>query len=355
MMHAVVVVEPGKVELREVPRPVPASGEVLIQTLAAGVCATDLEMIGGWDRTGYPSIPGHEWSGRVAQVGPGVDERWLGRRVVADNVITCGHCPACRGGRWNACPSGREIGFELPGAYGEFFVTRADHLIDLPANLPAEQAALIEPLAVAIHGVDRLAVRPGHRCVVFGDGPIGLLCVQLLKAAGARDILLVGGHDDRLRAAVELGAAQAINYHQIGKDLVKRILLLHDGTDRVVEASGSVLAVEQAIDVLGQSGVLLVLGDYRQHRAAIPMLRVLHRNLTVVGANASPGTWHRAVDLAGSGLVRLGPMVTHRFSRRHFAEALEQVRGKTEGLIKAVFVDGMDQAARPGGRAEGGA
>jgi 2-desacetyl-2-hydroxyethyl bacteriochlorophyllide A dehydrogenase len=337
-MQAVVVVEPGRVQLREVPRPVPGPGEVLIETLAAGICATDLEMIAGWDRTGCPSIPGHEWSGRVAEVGPGVNHRWLGRAVVADNVITCGHCPACRRGQWNACPDSKEVGFELPGAYGQFFVTQADHLIELPANIPTEQAPLVEPLAVAVHGMERLGVRPGHRCVVLGDGPIGLLCLQLARAAGGRDIILVGGHAERLTLAAELGAAHCINYHQAGEELAGRILDLHGGSDRVVEASGSVRAAEQAIDFLGQMGRLLVLGDYRQHRAAIPMLKVLLKNLTLVGANASPGTWHRAVALAGSGQVRLGPLVTHRYSRAEFAEALELVRGKRDGVIKAVFV-----------------
>lgn len=311
---------------------------MLIETIACGICATDLEMIAGWDRTGYPSIPGHEWSGRVAEIGPGVDDRWLGRAVVGDNVITCGHCPACRRGQWNVCPESKEIGFELPGAYAQFFATRADHLIELPAGVPVEHAPLIEPLAVAVHGMERLGVRPGHRCVVLGDGPIGLLCLQLARAAGGRDIIVVGGHAERLALATELGVANCINYHQVHGDLAKQILDLHGGSDRVVEASGSVRAVEQAIDFLGQMGCLLLLGDYRQHHAAIPMLKVLLKNLTLVGANASPGTWHRAVELAGSGQVRLGPLVTHQFGRAECAEAIELVRGKRDSVIKAVFV-----------------
>ena len=311
----------------------------MIETLAAGICATDLELIAGWDRTGYPSIPGHEWGGRVAEVGPGVDRRWwVGRTVVADNVITCGGCPACRRGQWNACPDSQEVGFERPGAYGEFFLTRADHLIALPPNIPIEEAPLIEPLAVALHGMDRLGVRPGHRGVVLGDGPIGLLCVQLMSAAGAQDIILVGGHPERLALGAELGAKRCVNYHHVGQDLPQQILAWHGGTDRVVEASGSVRAVEQAVEFLGQTGCLLVLGDYGKDRAAIPMLRLLHKNLTLVGANASPGTWHRAVELAAAGMVRLGPMITHRFDRGQFDRAIDLVRRKQDGVVKAVFV-----------------
>jgi len=339
VMQAVVVVEPRKVELREVPCPEPGPGEVLGETAAAGICATDLEMIAGWDRTGYPSIPGHEWSGRVAEVGTGVEPTWIGRPVVADNVITCGSCQACRRGQWNDCPQGKEIGFELPGAYGRFLVTRADHLIELPDTIALEHAPLIEPLAVAVHGMTKLAVRPGDRCVILGDGPIGLLCLQLACAAGGRDIIVVGGHEERLRLAATLGARHCVNYHEVGDRLARRIRDLHGGSNRVVEASGNIHAVEQAIECLGQQGCLLVLGDYRQHRAAVPMLTVLHKNLTIVGANASPGTWHRAVDLAASGLVRLAPLITHRFKRTQFHEALELVRRKQDGVIKAVFVE----------------
>ncbi|MBN1345297.1 MAG: alcohol dehydrogenase catalytic domain-containing protein [Phycisphaerae bacterium] len=338
-MQAVVVVAPGQVELREVPRSVPDAGEVLIETLAAGICATDLEMIAGWDRSIYPAIPGHEWCGRVAEIGPDVDPSWLGRPVVGDNIITCGQCSVCRQGRWNACPEAKEVGFQLPGAYGEYLVTRADHLIHLPDEQSITTAALIEPLAVAVHGMSKLNVRPGDRCVVLGDGPLGLLCLQLADLAGGRDVILVGGHERRLTVGRALGADECINYHEVGDALADAILDLHGATDHVVDATGNVRAVETAITCLGQGGRLLVMGDYRDDRAAIRVLTLVHKNLEIVGANASPGTWHRAVELAGSGQVQLGPLLTHQFSRAQFADAIELVRSKRDGVIKAAFVN----------------
>ncbi len=135
-MRAIVNTGPIRLELLEVPQPQPGFGQVLIRTSACGICATDLLMIAGWDRTGFPSIPGHEWAGMVDSVGEGVDRSLIGVRCVGENVLS----------------GGGEVGFEHPGGYGQFFVTEAKNIYPLPADFPLATAAMMEPLASTTSG-----------------------------------------------------------------------------------------------------------------------------------------------------------------------------------------------------------
>ncbi|HUV39824.1 MAG TPA: alcohol dehydrogenase catalytic domain-containing protein, partial [Planctomycetota bacterium] len=187
-MRAIVNIAPGKLAWREMPTPEPRAGEVRVRTAACGICATDLEMIDGWARTGFPSVPGHEWSGEVDAAGAGVDASLVGRRCVADNVLA----------------DGGEVGFEHPGGYAEHLVTEAKNVRVLPDDFPPATAALIEPLAVCVRALRRLDVKDKHAALVLGDGPIGLIVLMLLKHDGVKDLCLVGGRPTRLALAREL-------------------------------------------------------------------------------------------------------------------------------------------------------
>jgi threonine dehydrogenase-like Zn-dependent dehydrogenase len=188
-------VAPGQAKLRDVPLPVPGRGQVRIKTAACAICATDLAMIAGWQRTGFPSIPGHEWSGSIDAVGPGGDEKLVGCPCVAENVLT----------------DGGEIGFEHPGGYAEYLLTEQNRLHCLPAGFPMATATLIERLAVAVRGIGHLRVADANSALVFGDGPIGLLMVMPLRHASVTSITVAGGRDRRLALARELGATHTLN------------------------------------------------------------------------------------------------------------------------------------------------
>jgi threonine dehydrogenase-like Zn-dependent dehydrogenase len=196
-MYAAVNTGPNQVEWRQLAKPRPGPGQVLIRTVACGICATDLEMIAGWERTGFPSIPGHEWSGVVEALGPGIEAGLLGCRCVAQNV-------------WS---DGGEVGFEHPGGYGQFFVTQASHVRVLPPSLPMHLAVLIEPLAVCIRGLTRARLKPQDHVLIVGDGTIGLLNLLLLKHDLGRRVAVVGGREHRLAAARALGADLALPHH----------------------------------------------------------------------------------------------------------------------------------------------
>ena len=320
-MKAIVNTGPGQLAWQDRTMPVPTAGQVRIRTSACGICATDLEMIKGWDRTGFPAIPGHEWSGVVDVVGPGVEASLVGRPCVAENVLA----------------DGGEVGFEHAGGYGQFLLTEAHNIRTLPQGFPMQEAALIEPLAVCVRAMRRLGLTQKRSALVLGDGVIGLLMLKLLKLAGVQQVVLVGGRSVRLELAKALGATDVINYHEQTKPLAQAVATSDTASfDNVLEASGSASAMELALQVAARGGKVLVIGDYGPARANFPWNHLLHRELELIGSNASAGAWDEAVQLAVSGTVPLGRLISRCVPASRFAEAVDLVRGNRE-IVKVVL------------------
>lgn len=321
-MRAIVNTAPGKLELKELPTPEPKKGEVLIRTGACGICATDIKMIAGWDRTGYPSIPGHEWSGTVTAVGPGVAEALVGCRCVAENVLS----------------GGGEVGFEYPGGYGEYFVTEAHNVHRLPETFPFADAALIEPLAVAVRGTRRLRIEDFSRALVLGDGAVGLLLVATLREAGVQEVVVVGSRPARLALAAELGARQVVDYHRAGADLAGAIRSTgYASFPNIVEASGSVQALDAALDVVAWGGHIVIIGDHGDARANFAWNSLLHREMELIGSNASAGAWAETLKLTTTGKLPLAKLVSHRFAIADYEQAIELTRARRGDVVKVVL------------------
>jgi len=320
-MRALVNTAPGRVEWTiGWPMPEPGPGQVRIRTAACGICATDLEMIRGWERTACPSIPGHEWSGTVDALGEGVDSSLFGRPCVAENVLA----------------DGGEVGFEYAGGYGQYFVTEARNVYPLPPGFPLHAAVLIEPLAVCARALRRLRLESGRPVLIFGDGPIGLLMLLLLKAEGADKVALVGGRAARLALAQRFGACAVLDYHD-ADNLVDAVENLPGSPfPNVIEASGSSLAMRTAMEAASVGGKVLVLGDYSGARADFAWNHLLHRELELIGSNASAGAWPAAVELAVSGRVLLGELISRRLPAASGIEALELTE-KSRDVVKVVL------------------
>jgi len=321
-MRAIVNTAPNHLEMMEYPTSHPGPGQVRIRTGACGICATDLEMIAGWERTGFPAIPGHEWAGTVDAVGAGVDEVLIGHRCVAENVLD----------------DGGEVGFEHPGGYAEYLVTDAARLQIPPDDFPLATATPIEPLAVAVRARRRLRPDAGDPALILGDGPIGLLMLQLLVREGDRHVVMVGGREPRLALAAELGVAQTLNYHHLGGDMA---VAIHDETgvefSTVVEASGSVTGMEAALELAGPCGRVLMVGDYGPWHASFRWNHVLHREIELIGSCASAGAWPEAVRLAVEERLPLERLVTHRVPVERFQEGVELTRSRQGDVVKVVM------------------
>ena len=320
-MRAIVNTGPGQLALGDWPLPQPGAGQVRIRTGACGICATDLKMIAGWERTGFPAVPGHEWAGTVDAVGAGVDLGLVGRRCVAENVLA----------------DGGEVGFEHPGGYAAYLLTEARGVHVLPADSDLGVATLIEPLAVAIRAVRRLRLQ-GPNALVFGDGPVGLLVLTLLCRAGVKEVVLVGGRPGRLALAGELGAAQTLDYHRLGVDLrTIRQVCGERWFSNVVEASGSHAALRAAMELVAVQGRVLVVGDYGGARADFEWDHLLHQEIELIGSCGGGGAWPEAVHLAVQGELPLARLITHRLPAVQFAQGMALASSHRGDVIKVVL------------------
>jgi L-iditol 2-dehydrogenase len=307
---------PERLEIREVPLPAPGPGEVLLRIEAATTCGTDVKV---FRRGGHPrmlKVPtpfGHEMAGRVAAVGEGVSRFREGDRVAVANSASCGRCRPCRQGRENLCADLHYVN----GAFAEAllvprrFVERSTYL--LPDGLAPELAALAEPLACVLHGMEILGIAESREAapateateiVLFGSGPIGLLFVDLLAHAGHR-VTVADPNPARLATALRLGAAATVVVGRDGGEAERvRARSAHgDGFDAAIEATGSPAAWEDALDAVRPGGTALLFGGYPP-ATTVPLNahRLHYSELTVKGAyHHRPATFRRALDLLAAG------------------------------------------------------
>lgn len=260
----------GMIELREVPRPSIKEDEVLIQVQAAGICGTDIDFYLG--KNAYllnpPVILGHEFSGRIVEIGSKIKYWQEGERVVSDNTGgICGHCRYCLTGRYTLCESRKGIGYGIDGAFAEYVKIGGDVLkqfpgclIKLPEGISFEEAAIMEPACNSYKAVVQEArVQPGEKVAIFGPGPIGLFCLQIAKIAGAARIIVTGikGDEQRLKLAKELGATRVVNGNE--QNPVEEILSANNGerVDVVIDAAGPPAVMKQAVEIVRREGRII--------------------------------------------------------------------------------------------------
>lgn len=325
-MRAVVKTAPGDgaLEWAEHPEPRVADGEVRLELVAAGLCHTDLEMIHGAYGPGsgyspnFPQVLGHEYVGRVLEVGRGVDLP-VGGRVVGSCHLTCGLCAWCTRGRSMLCERRKVLGLDVDGVFAERFVVPARNLVVLPPDLPDRLAVLAEPFAVAAHAVDVGQLRPDDEICVIGPGTVGLLT---LGALAGREVTVVGKHEDadQLACASQLGASTVT----AGEDAIER---LHGRFDVVVETAGTAEAVTTGTRLLGRGGRLVCVG-LPPDEARFSSAQLVWNEQVVIGSRAyDVGTWASVPDRLGAA-AGLASIVTHTLHLSEYQRALELVESR---------------------------
>jgi L-iditol 2-dehydrogenase len=322
----------GHVEIQEIPEPGAGADEVVIEVDSAGICGTDLHIYFDEFPTEPPVTLGHEFAGTISEVGSDVREWQPGDRVTSSTYFfTCGQCEYCRCGRPNLCLDRRSIGSKRDGAFANYVVVPAANLYRLPDSLDFESAAMTEPLACTIHGVlDRSKVEPGDNVVISGPGPIGLLALQLVKAAGGTTVVLGTSADmPRLKAASKLGADLTVDVDTTDdlSGAVRNILGSY-GADVGIECSGAAAAAGSILSLLKRGGRFCQLGLYGK---PIPFDQdqVCYKELTVTGTNASSAaSWPRALKLLAERRINTGTLISHRFSLRAWSSALSIAESK---------------------------
>ncbi len=314
-MKAVVKSAPGvgNVEVREVAEPATPPGQVKIAVRAAGICGTDLHIYYDEFKTSPPVVMGHEVAGQVAEIGAGVSTVSVGQRVTTETYVsTCLVCRFCRAGRFNLCPERRSIGSAVNGGFTSYVIVPEGNIHALPPNVSYVAGALTEPLACVVHGtIETSRIMPGDLAVIAGPGAIGLLTLQVLRAAGAEVMMLGTSQDEqRLQAARELGAEHVFNVEQ--DQYREAVLDLTDGSgaDVVYECSGAGPAAQMLLELVRRGGQYAQIGLFGKP-IAWDLDQVCYRELSVTGSNASvPSAWKRALKLMADGAVVTEPLVT---------------------------------------------
>jgi L-iditol 2-dehydrogenase len=314
--------------LEELPRPEPASNEVLVRVKAAGVCGTDVHMWEGTNAEGtFPFVPGHEWSGEVVEVGAEIKGFSVGDRVVAEVPIPCRICANCKDGMEpNMCPDFELYGFswECPGGMAEYTLAREERLFKIPGNVSFEEAALVEPVSVGYHGVwgSGGGAAPHDRVVVFGAGPIGLFAMLSCKASGA-PVIMVEPQAFRQQMARDLGADLVVD--PTAEDVVAGVLEATGGRGAtlVLECSGSNGALAATLEVVAKQGRIVLIGQSAGRKIPIEIGQAIFQRATIVGSSGSPYYFPKTLTFMSRQLVDLMPVVTHQFPLSQILEAFE--------------------------------
>jgi threonine dehydrogenase-like Zn-dependent dehydrogenase len=321
-MKAVVVTSPGHVALQEIPVPVAAPRELLIQPVACGMCGTDLELIDGSIDPAYvryPLVLGHEWVGRLLG-----DDELSGGLVVVEGIIPCGHCDECLIGATNRCETYDEIGFTRPGALAELISVPEALVHHLRPSVSLLDAALVEPMAVVWRALVRSAIRPRSTCLVIGDGTVAMLAVHLLGRFEPTRVTMLGVRPAQRELALRAGADE---------------FLLEPSDQRfdvIIEAAGHADAVTTALSSVARGGSITLLGlPPHGTQVAIVPDDFVNNDITLQGSfSYTRRAWDDVVSLLNDGEITPSFLVTHTFGIDDFDHAIDTLRSPAPGAAR---------------------
>jgi len=313
-MKALLLSRYKHLEIVDLPEPVPGPGEVLVRVAACGICGSDIHGYdGSTGRRIPPIVMGHEAAGTVCAWGEGVTGFANDDRVTFDSTVYCGSCTPCLRGEVNLCEHRQVLGvsctdYRRPGAFAEYVAVPSRAVHRLPDNLSFEEAAMLEPLSVALHAVSLAPVQAGDTALVVGAGMIGLLLVEVLSTAGCSRIFATDLDQSRLDLARTVGATDVI---AAGRDPAEAVLEHTGGTgvDVAMEAVGRTETVEASIDSVRKGGTVVLVGNVAPE-VALPLQKVVTRQIRLQGSCASAGEYPRAIELLASGALQVQSLIT---------------------------------------------
>ena len=343
-MKALLLTAPSTLAIVDFPTPAIADDEVLVRIHACGICGSDFH---GWDgssgRRQAPLIMGHEAAGEIVATGPRVEKWRAGDRVTFDSTIYCGVCHFCCQGQINLCENRRVVGvspteYKQHGAFAEFVAVPSRILYRLPDTLPFDQAAMIEPVSIAVHAVQRITIAATDTVVVVGSGMIGLLIVQALRWAGAKRIVAVDLAENRLTLARRLGATHTFNPST--SDVAAEVARLTEGrgADAAFEVVGLTPTVNLAIAVLKRSGSCVLVGNLSPKTQDFPLQAVVTKEITVTGTCSSAGEYPLCLDLIARGVIDVKPMIETVAPLEDGAAWFEKLSAKDGGKYMKVIL-----------------
>ncbi len=347
-MKALAVTAVEDMPLVEVERPRPAPGGILVRVAYCGICGSDYPRYFSGGVHAFPQVLGHEFSGVVEEVAPDVTTLSAGMRVAVAPLLPCGECASCMLGRPALCSGYSFVGSRQQGALAEYVAVPAANAVPVPDGVSLRDAALVEPLTVAIHGIDRVTIPEGARVAVFGAGVIGLLTVMVLRARGVTDIVAIDVQPDKLALAARSGATATILAE--GSNVVDWF-----AAERLpevcVETAGTPMTRAQALEYCAKGGSVVFVGTSSKDSVLVAPVfeKILRGELLVTGSWMSysapfPGhEWTEALELIASGAVQVEPLVSREYSLADGALPFTDVRDAKGSLLKVLYRIGGDE------------
>jgi L-iditol 2-dehydrogenase len=328
-----------RLEMREMPAPVPKRGEAVLKVLAAGICGSELHgfKIHAPRRT-PPLVLGHEFSGEVLEVGDAVVGFRPGDRVAVNSTISCGTCDTCVDGDPHVCPTAEVFGTKRPGAFAEQVAVPVSTLLPMPANVTPVQASLMEPLGNGVHAWSMIRRRFPETVVIFGAGAIGLFTLQVAQAGGAGRLAVVDVSPARLAVARQLGAERTVNART--EDVLDALLefTLGRGADVAIDAVGAASTRDLAVKVIRKGCECVWLGLH-DDATTVGGLDIVLGEKTIYGSFAvRPRDLHAALDLLGAGKINLDSWVRTFPLAEGASVFMQLVTTPPDDYIKAVLL-----------------
>ncbi len=337
-MKQAVMTAPGQIEIRQIEPPQPLPGEVLIEIKRIGVCGSDIHVYHGvHPYTGYPVVQGHEVSGVIAEIGTAVSDFHRGEQVVFMPQVTCGTCYPCRHGMEHICDHLKVMGFQTNGAAQEYFSVPAEKVLKVPEAISLDHAAMIEPLAVAVHALSRYGDVRGKKVVVLGAGTIGNLVAQSAHALGASDVLITDISEYKLEKARQCGIPLVINsaHENLGEVILKEFG--PDKADVMLECVGIQDTISQAIENARKGSVIVVVGVFGK-KPLVDLGLVQDRELTLTGTLMyQKKDYELAIRLMSQGRLNLNEMITQRFPFDSYLEAYRAIEALKGEYLKVMI------------------
>lgn len=347
-MKAWVLKDIGEIEYSDIEMPDVHEGEVLLKVMAAGICGSDIPRIYKTGAHRMPLIPGHEFSGVVMSVGEGVSESWLDKRVGVFPLIPCGKCIPCQKKQYEMCRDYSYLGSRRDGGFAEYVAVPEANLIELPANVSYEDAAMLEPMAVARHACSRVDTDKGHNVVVCGLGTIGMMIVMLLAEKGIENIFVIGNKDFQKEAVLRLGISKD-NYCDAGKEDVSGWIMKHtddNGADIFFECVGKNETVLLAVDNAAPGGSVCLVGNPYSDMIFDKQVywKILRHQLEVTGTWNSSFTgdeeddWHVVLKLIKEECIKPSQLISHKMKLEQLETGFKIMRDKSEDYVKIMAV-----------------
>lgn len=347
-MKACVLYGIQNIKIDNVPLPEPAPSEVVVEVKAAGICGSDIPRIYDTGAHKHPLILGHEFSGKVIQVGKNVENRWLHQRVGVFPLIPCKNCEACQHQQYEMCKNYDYLGSRRNGGFAQFVAVPEWNLIQLPDNVSFEQGAMLEPMAVAVHAIRKAAPKPEDTILILGLGTIGLLIVMFLLELGINHIYVVGNKEYQQQYIEKLGLSKS-HFCNTKEVHVKDWIMDHtnlNGANIVFECVGSNDTIQQSLEMAANMGKVVFVGNPRSDILLQKMTywNILRKQLTLVGTwNSSfwhqkNDDWHYVLSKLEQNKVKPDNLITHKLLLDDLLQGFELMKNKTQEYIKVMMI-----------------